>query len=755
MGVRQLITAQVEEENPTKSLVDLENLKISMDPPAQVINQLIKLFEREQYIVLIERSFALTKQFPNSFLLWNILGFANQNLGRNKGSEISFRNVTRVHPDYPEGYLNLGIALKNQGKLEEAIDIYEKVIKKAPDFVDAYNSKGNVLKDQGKIDEAINAYDKALSLDPDFAEAHNNMGNVLQDQGKHEDAIEAYGKALSLKPDFALAYSNMGNAFLALGMLEDAIEQYDKAIHLRPNFAYAYNGKANVLKKQGKLEEALEQFDKAIHHKPNYADFYNGMGNVLFALGRLKKSIRVYHKAVLLKPDFSEAHNNMGNAFFGLGMVKEAIGHYNKALQLRPDFVDAYNNIGNAYHNQGNWDKAIRKYHKALSLRPDSVDAYNNMGNTFYMQNKLDEAIKVYNKAILLKPDYIDGYNNIGLTFLEQGKLEAAGEAFEKVLSLEKNNAKALFNLALLYNVQGNLKLGFELYEWRTKVKENHVRPARKECSWDGCQSINGKHIFVYEEQGLGDVIQFCRYLSLLEERGAIVSFEVRPKLQKLLSSLAGEIVFTKKLPSPSKTDFEIPLMSLPHFFGTELETIPVLNPYLYAEKTRTKLWAEKFDKNTFKVGICWQGNKGKADIGRSFPLTLFKKISKLSHVELVSLNKGYGEEQLRGINFEVTTCGSEFDSGNDAFVDTAAVMMVCDLIITSDTAVAHLAGALGQPTWVALKHQPEWRWLLGRHDSPWYPTVSLYRQEVAGDWVGVFKRMEQDLLNLLAKLEK
>ena len=259
-----------------------------------------------------------------------------------------------------------------------------------------------------------------------------------------------------------------------------------------------------------------------------------------------------------------------------------------------------------------------------------------------------------------------------------------------------------------------------------------------------------GKNVLVYEEQGLGDVIQFCRYLLLLEKNGASVSFKVRSTLHQLLSSLDGRINLINSFPKNEQIDFEMPLMSIPYLLETRLETIPSSSPYLFAGKARTKSWAQKLNRDSFKIGICWQGNQGSIDIGRSFPLSLFKNISSIAEVELISLNKGHGEVQLKDVTFEVTTLGSDFDIGKDAFMDTASVMMLCDLIITSDTAVAHLAGALGQRTWVALKHIPEWRWLLNRKDSLWYPTMSLYRQSKPGDWTGVFRQIEYDLYNLL-----
>jgi hypothetical protein len=305
--------------------------------------------------------------------------------------------------------------------------------------------------------------------------------------------------------------------------------------------------------------------------------------------------------------------------------------------------------------------------------------------------------------------------------------------------------------MGLSHLLRGNLDEGFKYYEWRLKMKKQRLAaPARANLIWDGEDSLSGKHFVVYGEQGLGDIIQFCRYFPVLEQKGANVTFKVKSSLHALLQTMDSKTSLNTSLPEENKIDFESPLMSLPYLLKTSLERIPITNPYLYADQSKVTTWGERLSKDSFKVGICWQGRKTKLDVGRSFSLSLFEGISKIPNVELISLHKGEGEGQITNIDFDVTTLGSGIDAGQDAFLDTAGVMMNCDLIITSDTAVAHLAGALGRPTWVALKHVPDWRWMLDRPDSLWYPTMTLFRQKNRGDWVGVFDTIEQDLLSLL-----
>ena len=730
--------------------LQLRSTDAAEDHLQEAIKQLLNLFDQGHLVSVAEQSLVLTKQYPNTYIFWAIFGFANKMLGRNHASEFGFRNAVRLNPNYPDGYINIGIALKNQGKLEEAIKAYDQTILLKPECADAYNNKGNALKDLGKLEDALAAYDKALLLDSDFAEVYNNVGNVYQNQGQQKDAIEAYDKALSLKPNFAEAYNNKGNALNKLGKVEESINAFNNAINLKSDYAEAYYSKGNALKNQDELVTAIEAYKKALIVKSDFIDAYYNMGDVFVKLGKLEQAVSAYEKAISFKPDFFQAYNQMGNSLLTLGKIDKAIIAYRKAITIQPNSVDGLNNLGNALLNQDKLSDAIDCYKQAISLRPSFADSYNNLGNAFFTQGEFVKALDAYNMALACRPNYVEAHNNVGLVLKEEGKFKEAKEAFNLAVSLQPNNAKAHFNLSLLYNIQGDFRVGFRLYEWRTRVKEKNVRPARKGLAWDGSQSIMGKNVLVYEEQGLGDVIQFCRYLLLLQKNGASISFKVRSTLHQLLSSLDGRINLITSFPKNKQIDFEMPLMSIPYFFRTRLETIPDNGPYLFANKAREKAWAQKLNGNSFKIGICWQGNHGSIDIGRSFPLSLFANISRIPKVELISLNKGLGEAQLNDISFEVTTLGPDFDVGEDAFMDTAAVMMKCDLVITSDTAVAHLAGALGQRTWVALKKVPEWRWLLDRHDSPWYPTMSLYRQSKPGDWTGVFKQIEYDLYNLL-----
>jgi tetratricopeptide (TPR) repeat protein len=565
------------------------------------------------------------------------------------------------------------------------------------------------------------------------AKSHAKKGKTAEAQNLYQGILKAFPKNKRAQKGLAALNQSLAavngppqgaiNQLLNLynqGQLAAAVEQAVALTKQYPEAFIVWNILGAANKGLGRADEASEAFKKVTVLNPNYADGFNNLGITLKDQGKLDKAIEAYSKALSFKPDYAEAYNNMGNALKLKGKLEEAIGAYNKAIAIKPDYAEAYNNMGTAFKDQGKLEEAIEVYNKALSLKPDYAEAYNNMGNALNDQSKQEEAIEAYNKALLLKPDYADAY----------------------------------YNMSFAYNLQGEFQKGLELFEWRLKKKDFVVRPPREELSWDGSKAIEGKQFVIYDEQGLGDIIQFCRYLPLLEQKGAKVTFKVKQKLHTLLYTLDCNVVLTESFPNEKKINFEAPLMSLPYLFKTNLETIPEMASYLSADHLKVVSWGKRLSKDKFKIGICWQGSKNKIDVGRSFPLSLFEGISGLPNVELISLHKGEGEEQIKEIKFDLTNLGDDFDAGDDAFIDTAAVMANCDLIITSDTAIAHLSGALGCQTWVALKHNPDWRWMLDRKDSPWYPTMTLYRQKQRGNWKYVFDEMKQDL-DLLLQQEK
>jgi Flp pilus assembly protein TadD len=470
------------------------------------------------------------------------------------------------------------------------------------------------------------------------------------------------------------------------------------------------------LKKIGHIREAVASYDKAVALRPDYAEAYYNRGNALIELKHLSEAVESFDKAIALKSDYVEAYVNRGNVLMELKQIEEALASYEKAITVKPDHAEAYTNRGNALLDLKRTEEAVTSYNTAIALKPDHAEAYSNRGNAL-IELDTQEAIAGYDKAVALRPDYAQAYHNRALARL------------------------------LVSDFQG----GWTDYEWRWKTKDFDKPPQFNLASWRG-EDLAGHHLLVFAEQGLGDIIQFCRYLPLLQERGAKITFLAPAKLIRLLRALTSQIEVVSEWGNKRTADFQCALMSLPLRFNTDLSSIPSTVPYLRAEQDLVALWKGRLGEHGFKVGIAWQGNpQGKIDQGRSIALEEFIPLARIAGVRLISLQKHHGLDQLAGLpaDAKIETLGVDFDSGPDAFIDAAAVISNLDLIISSDTSIAHLAGALGHQTWVALKSVPDWRWLLDRDDSPWYPTMRLFRQQVRNDWKSVFARIEKELTRL------
>ena len=711
----------------------------------------------------VEQSLMRAKSYANKGeiieaqkLYETILKNFSNNLRAQQGlASLKKYNVNKNTQSPPQEVINQLVNLYNQGQFAVVAEQAEVLTKQYPTAILIWNILGAVRSQIGMFDKAIEAYKTTIALKPDYAEAYSNMGVALRNQGKLDEAIDAYQKAISLRPNDADTYFNLGIVLKDQGKFAEAIEAYKKSISLKSDNARVYNNLGVVLQAQDKCDEAIQAYDKAILLKSDYAEAFNNKGALLLKLGKFDKAIDAYKKSISLKPDYAKAYNNMGVAFKEHGKLEEAIEAYKKVFLLEPDNPEAYKNLGAVLNKQGKLDESIFAYKKAISLRSNDADTYFNLGVVLKDQGKFAESIDAYKKSISIKPTDAESYFNLGNTLLDFGRLEEAEESFRQAILLQSDFTEARYNLSWTLLKSGKIKEGLELYECRLKRKRRKARHPRNHLIWDGIKSITGKNFFVYEEQGLGDIIQFCRYLLLLKEKGAEVTFRVQRKMHALLQTLDSDIVLVESDPDEKEIDFECPLMSLPYLFNTNLDTIPSSKSYLFANDDKVISWEKRLIKPTFKIGICWQGGTFNTGVGRDFPLSLFEKISKLPHIELISLHKGDGEKQIKDINFDLTTLGNDFDAGENSFIDTAAVMINCDLIISSDTSITHLAGALGCPIWVPLKKIPEWRWMLDRTDCPWYPNMTLYRQKDFGDWDHVFEIMNRDLVALIKQDKK
>jgi tetratricopeptide (TPR) repeat protein len=669
-------------------------------------------------------------------------------------AEALVAEAQRRHPGDFDVLHVLGIMLMQGSQPARGVALIQEALKIRRDFAPAYNNLGNGYRHLQCLDEAMQAYDRAIALQPGFVEAYNNRGNTLVVLGRAQDALADFETAARLDPLLAEASNNRAVALLKLGRLSEALSAADSALALQPGFAQAHIARAQALLALGSGDEALESSDRAVGLKPDLAEAHICRANVLLAAGHAAEAIAGYDRAIVLNPDMPEVHNNRGNALGELGRNQEALASYDTAIRLRPDFAEAFNNRGKGLGDLYGAEAALESYDRAIALVPDFAAAHSNRGNMQLMLGRPEQALACHDTAIALQPENFRAYNNRGNALLDLKRLDEALHNYERAIALRPDYAEGHWNRGIALLLQGNFEEGWTEYEFRHRcagfAAPQDIYPADR--LWTGAQPLAGKTLLIHCEQGLGDTIQFCRYAILAGSMGASVLLQPQNGLPRLLAGLSPAVTI---LDNGAKRafDYHIPLLSMPLACHTRLANIPATTAYLAAEPERCAHWRDRIGENDFKIGICWQGNRTtSSDIGRSFPVRHFETISRLSGVRLISLQKGPGVEQLDSLpsGMMIERPPAPFDDGPDAFIDTAAVMANLDLVITSDTAVAHLAGALGRPTLLALKYVADWRWLLDRNDTPWYPDIRLFRQQVHGDWSDVFTRMEAHLAGLL-----
>jgi Tfp pilus assembly protein PilF len=488
--------------------------------------------------------------------------------------------------------------------------------------------------------------------------------------------------------------------------------------------------------------QAEQTYRLLLRSAPENLDGWFSLGNLLAEQSRFAEAVPCYEAVIRSAPDHALAHNNLGVMFAEQRLFTQALACYRQAIALQPDYAEAHYNLGNALKEQRLLEDAAPCYREALRLRPDFSGAHLNLGIALAGQGKPAEALVQYDEALRLSPTSIEAHNNIGLALSHLGRHEEALTWYQRALDLSPDYADAHYNRALSWLALGNFEQGWTEFEWRWRLAELRPPTFTQPC-WDGTP-LNGRTILLHSEQGLGDTLQFIRYAPLVRERGGTTLVACQGALLPLLCCCRGiDRLVSVNAPLPS-FDVHCPLLSLGRVFSAGTAPIPADVPYIFADPERVERWRQELaGLDGFKIGIAWQGSPGyRWDRLRSFALGQFAPLAALPGVRLVSLQKGPGADQLATANFSVIDLGDRLDEDGGAFVDSAAVIDLLDLVITSDTAVAHLAGALGKPAWLALSLAPEWRWLLGHEDSLWYPSMRLFRQARFGDWNEVFERM-------------
>jgi tetratricopeptide (TPR) repeat protein len=603
------------------------------------------------------------------------------------------------------------------------------------------------LHQAGQLAEAERVYQRILAAQPGHFDSLHLLAVISYERGEYAQALDQINLILEKDPDNSVALNHCGLALKALKRFEEASASYDRALAVQPDYAEALCNRGDALKELKRLDEALASYDRALAVQPAYAEVFCHRGVVLHEMKRFEEAVTSYDGAIALRADYADAFCNRGIALHEMKRHDEALANYDRALELRPDFAEAQVNRGNALRAQKRFEEALASCEHVLTLWPDRAAAHGNLGIVLHELQRFDEALASYERAFAIEPDYADALCNRGATFYELRRFEEALASYERALAVQPDFAQAHFNEAHCRLLAGEIARGFEKLEWRWKI-EPYVGNRRQfvQPEWPGSDEIAGKTILLHAADGFGDTFHFCRYVPLVAARGARVILEVQEPLRELMGSLAGGAqVFAKGAPLPD-FDLHCTLLSLPRAFGTEFATMPAATPYLHASPTAASSWNARLGpRNRPRIGLAWSGNPLHSnDRNRSIGLDHLLPLLTGTDATFVSLQQEVrgGDASLLQSHSEILHFGEELKN----YSDTAALISNLDLVISVDTSVAHLAGALGKPLWILLPFIPDWRWLLDREDSPWYPTARLFRQDDTRTWDNVIPRVEATL---------
>ncbi|MBD2121379.1 tetratricopeptide repeat protein [Trichocoleus sp. FACHB-262] len=604
------------------------------------------------------------------------------------------------------------------------------------------------LLSQEKYDQAIALLNHAIQVTPDNEQLYKLLATAYLQHGQLTAAIACYQKTVELNPQSPETHKNLGNAWLKQGNFSAAIACYQKALEIAPEYATAYYNLGLVYQRQKQLEAAIAHYRRAIELDPADTAAYNNLGLALQSNDQPETAIACYQKLLEIDASSVTTYYNLGLIFQEQENWEVARFYYEQALNLDADDVDTLNNLGFVLNELRQPSAAILRLQGAVTLNPSYVDAYVNLGIAYEKQDHLAEAIACYQQALALNPDHSSAFNNLGIAQEQQGNFDQALACYERAIQLEPQRAIYHWNRSLLLLRSGDLDIGFSEFEARCQMKAlaPHSFP---QPLWDGT-NLQGRSILLHSEGGFGDTLQFVRYTPLVAERGGSVKIVAPQPLLRLLNTLAGvDQVISWEADLPD-FDVHIPLMSLPHLFRTSLETIPASIPYLSPPEV-LPFTLESLPNTFLKVGLTWGGNPEYGrDRSRSCLLEQFLPLLEIPEVTFYSLQKGPKAAELTNFPGEIALQNLS-DRIHD-FSDTAAAIAQLDLVITTDTSVAHLAGALGYPVWVLLNFVPDWRWFTDSDRTPWYPTMRLFRQTKLGDWSDVFERVNQALQNLASQ---
>ena len=667
--------------------------------------------------------------------------------GHLKEAERLYRQVLTLDAHHGDTLHALGLLAHQVGQYAHALVYFRQAIAVQPTNGILWQNTGEAYRRLGQVNEAMASYRHAIRLQPGLAVAHANLGHALQSQGQLDEAAASYQRALQIEPHNVEVCTHLGALQWQQGKLAEAVTSYQQALRLQPESANLRTNLGDLLQLQGQFAAAIAYYRQALQLDPHRDQTHTNLGVALQTQGELEAAETHLRQAVHLCPDSVEALSNLGNVLHARGQYSVAQQYLTHAVQLQPQFVVAHNNLGLVLQAQGQHTAAEEHLRQALHYAPTYAKAHNNLGTVLQSQGRLDEAVCCFTQALCLQPDFLEALNNLGLARQAQGQVEEAIACFSRLLDRQPDFVRTRWNRAIAWLLVGNFAQGWDEYAWRWQRPETPLRTLTQPL-WSG-EPLSGQTILVYAEQGLGDTLQFMRYLPLVQAQGGRVLFECQPELLHLLQGSTGyDALYAYGQPAtpPEPYDRQVPLLDLPRLFRTTLDTIPAAIPYVSADVALVEKWRTRLAQHEgIRVGLVWAGNPSHHnDRNRSCPLAACAPLGRVAGMTFFSLQKGAAAAQVAcpPAGLQLVDVGAELDD----FADTAAVIAQLDVVICVDTAVAHLAGAMGRPVWLTLPFAPDWRWLLQRQDSPWYPTMRLFRQPRPGDWTTVFQHMADNL---------
>ena len=681
----------------------------------------------------------------------------------------------------PKSILQSALICHREGRLADAEALYRKVLKESPRHHDALRLLGILARQQGDSPQALDLLRQARSVKPMSADVHHDLGLTWFELADYSKAITAYKQALEIDPEFTEAQYNLGNAHYALRDLKSAATCFHEACARRPELAEAHFSLGLIEHDNGNSAEAIRCYGRAVQVRPDYPEAYLNMSLACKNLGNLDLAVSHLRNALKLRPEYSEALLNLGIIHQEAGQLSDAEACFRSVLSEHPDNVPARLNLSMTLDGLDQLEEAENEARTAVKLAPDDPHANAFLGALLIKSKRLADAKSYSEKALALTPDFIPAQVNLAQVLLIENQLEEAAALCESVLRSEPMNcatlvclgvirtrqrrpweaidvleralaanpedASAEINLAICELLVGRFDPGWKHYDarWRSKLTSCVPRPF-KQRRWQG-EDFNGLTLLIHAEQGFGDTIHFVRYAKRVAERGGRIAFECQPSLKSLMRSADGidEVIgFGETLPH---FDVQVPLLTLPEIFRTTLQDIPKEVPYLRPPQSAPSVLPPR-RRGEFRIGLVWRGSKSQNDDQRPVPLNALKPLFEIDRIRGYSFQIDSIEDELHqsGLAEEMLPLGPSLTD----FSVTAALILNMDLMVTMDTAVSHLAGALGKPVWVLLSYAPDWRWLLGRSDSPWYPSMRLFRQAQFGEWSNPVARLKDDLEHLV-----